>query len=249
MMFISTVVHIFEFILLSLLGIMLYRLFASYKKWKNLSVSSSSKGGDRSGRIVKPSLPQNPDYLSISKITVTEEKPASQPVKTKQSSVILTDYIGEFFAESKPMDLEPYRANRSEVGFKNETVLQQTDVSTSTAQMEVSAEHLVPLEQVMSASNDVLEDEIIQIKPLNLSPVILAHPILVSKTTVSKTTATNAEEIEKAEFIPTLREFVDTDTDAYITVDSGANELRANNVMSDKVVMAMLDEAKLVCAS
>ena len=100
-MFISTVVHLVEIILLSLLGIMFYKLFASYRKWKSVSVSSSSKGGDSAPRLATPSLPQNPDYLSISKITVTEEQPQSKVLKEKQSSVILEDYIGEFFAESK----------------------------------------------------------------------------------------------------------------------------------------------------
>lgn len=227
-MFISTVVHLFEFILLSLLGIMLYKLFASYKKWKNMSVSSSSKGGDRTGRVVKPALPQNPDYLSISKITVTEEQSASQPpVKEKQSSVILTDYIGEFFAETKPMNLEPFRAKQPERSSLREVestsaqVSSQAGVFSGSVHVALSAEKLAPIEPLNAVSPELVDDEIIQVKPLNLSPVILTHA----------PQASNAE------------------SDAYITVASGSNELSANNIMSDKVVMAMLDEAKLVCAS
>jgi len=227
-MFISTVVHLFEFILLSLLGIMLYKLFASYKKWKNMSVSSSSKGGDRTGRVVKPALPQNPDYLSISKITVTEEQSASQPpVKEKQSSVILTDYIGEFFAETKPMNLEPFRAKQPERSSPMEVestgaqVSNQAGVVSGKVHVALLAEKLAPIEPLNSVSPELVDDEIIQVKPLNISPVIL----------------TPASQASNA------------DSDAYITVASGSNELSANNIMSDKVVMAMLDEAKLVCAS
>jgi len=50
--------------------------------------------------------------------------------------------------------------------------------------------------------------------------------------------------------IPTLKEVSDIEPDAFITVDSVNDEEKDNNkVMSDKVVLAMLDEAKLVCAS
>ena len=253
-MFISTVVHLFEFILLSLFGIMLYKLLASYKKWKSVSVSSSSKGGDRSGKLVKPALPQNPDYLSISKITVTEEESSSPSAKVKQSSVILTDYIGEFFAESKPMDLEPYRTAPSEMKVLKEMVtvsessaiessviqtterLPQTD-ATGVTQLATSSENRVTHGQVSTVSKDTVEDEIIQVKTLAFSPVIVKHAAVAS----------NSGSLEQAELIPTLKEFADSDS--YITVASGTCARDVNNIMSDKVVLAMLEEAKLVCAS
>jgi len=50
--------------------------------------------------------------------------------------------------------------------------------------------------------------------------------------------------------IPALNEFSDLESEAFITVASVNNDIEhSNKVMSDKVVMAMLDEAKLVCAS
>ena len=50
--------------------------------------------------------------------------------------------------------------------------------------------------------------------------------------------------------IPTLKELSDLESESFITVASSNNDSeQSNKVMSDKVVMAMLDEAKLVCAS
>ena len=243
-MFISTLVHLVEIILLSLLGIMFYKLFASYRKWKSLSVSSSSpKGGDRAPKQITPALPQNPDYLSISRITVTEEQSHNHAVREKQSSVILKDYIGEFFAESKPMDLSPYR---EEVVVSTGNRLVSTNAtkavpSGSGDAQEMAAEPAKPMttEKVGSECQDQA-DEFIQVKPLNLSPVILAH---------SRFTSNNASLDMDESIIPTLNELVDGDSEAYITVASNRHQASANNIMSDKVVLAMLDEAKLVCAS
>lgn len=243
-MFISTVVHFIEIILLSLLGIMFYKLFATYKRWKSLSVSSSSKGGDRSPKLIKPTLPQNPDYLSISKITVTEEQPSTERIIEKKSSVILTDYIGEFFAESKPMDLSPYRMEHS---LSESVTVAPSEVSSSLCQQVASQTALadkdekqgVTFEKAGSLEHDQAEDEFIQVKPLNLRPVILAN---------SKPASNHASD-DLHESIPTLNDLVDTDSEGYITVASGHTQAKANNIMSDKVVLAMLDEAKLVCAS
>lgn len=249
-MFISTVVHLVEIILLSLLGIMFYKLFASYKKWKSLSVSSSSsKGGDRAPKLVTPATPQNPDYLSVSKITVSEENPQTGLVREKQSSVILKDYIGEFFAESNPVDLSPFRQAPSApepsvpesviVASANEAsaLLDRTKQIQGGANQSVNS---VCAEKAGTELHEQADDEFIQVKPVNLNPVILAQNRFASNNP-----AVEADET----IIPTLNDLVDTDSDGYITVASGRHESRANNIMSDKVVLAMLDEAKLVCAS
>lgn len=177
-MFISTVIHLAELLLLSLLGIMIYKLFSAYRKWKALSVTSSRRGGDRPSSASMPVQSHSSDYLSVSKITVTEEQSSDKFSALKDSSGILTDYIGEFFTESKQVDLEPFRQ-------------QPVDVALSQAKVSPSA---------------------------NLS---------------------NYDVLQIAELEP----------DTFITVASELAQTQHNKVMSDKVVLAMLDEARLVRAS
>lgn len=295
MMFISTLVHIVEFLMLSLLGIMLYKLLTSYKKWKSVS-SSPYKGGDRQIREVRPTLPENPDYLSVSKITVTEEYPEKQPEKIKPASGILNDYIGEFFVESKSVDLEPYRAaqvnvdpprvesadipknklassalsSKPEVSLadnvatltqidsaktitKNRSAsdLRKDNSSTGKLTTRRRREHPLPveplddfalalqaLEEIEKVSAEANDDEFIRVSVPTLSPVIL-----------TPSSSAKGENLQEIDTVPMLKAFADQDSEGYITVSDQSQAKNAANTMSDKVVLAMLDEAKLVCAS
>ena len=75
------------------------------------------------------------------------------------------------------------------------------------------------------------------------------------KSKSDKNTASNVVSIDeklKVEVESLGMELVDEDDDSVITVMSpvkGASVNAGENVMSDKVVHAMLDEAKLVCVS
>jgi hypothetical protein len=237
MMFIGTIVHLLEIILLSLLGIMVYKLVASYRKWKAMPVSSSAKGGDRNPRPFTPSQPQNPDYLSVSKITVTEEQ-SSHRVAEKTSSVILTDYIGEFFAETRLPDLEPYRSKSTEP-------LTLKVVSTSKR----------PAEKVTGTDQNKHQNQVfLAVQDVSTKQLASSDDEFIQVDVVSGARPT--EVLEQA--VPVLTEFADlgretcvddVEGDAYITVHTDGNHSRAANIMSDKVVMAMLEEARIVCAS
>jgi hypothetical protein len=93
--------------------------------------------------------------------------------------------------------------------------------------------------EVTSSINDLRsDDEIIQVEPA----VFVSNQVNDTKNLKSYSVSEDA--------IPTLNEFSDLESDSFITVASINDDLKSSNkVMSDKVVMAMLNEAKLVCAS
>jgi hypothetical protein len=236
-MFMSTVVYFVEFTLISLVGILLYKLYTSYNAWKNStaffaasdSINASSKTFDLSQKAV------NTDSLVVNKIFASDRKLVAQDLVVKQlvtkapatdnkSSSILNDYIGEFFSETQVMNLEPYRATESKKALP---------INKS------SNFNLAPTSKSTSSINDLRsEDEIIQVE----STVIASNQVEDTKNLKSYSFSDDA--------IPTLNEFSDLESDSFITVALINDDIKnSNKIMSDKVVMAMLDEAKLVCAS
>lgn len=255
-MFMSTVVYFVEFAMLSLLGFMLYRLYTSYAGWKK----SSSYPQAKSNLSVKPLEeindlaldPEKLDYLAVKNIYVTEEIAKSQNHESKndkKSSAILNDYIGEFFSESLPVDIDHFRSQPSVNSVK--TTLSQSSVAQNTEQcleqeanlssrkLPISDSSRENLPEGTNVSNSKIpDDEIILVSSFNVK-----H---------QESESHNAKEGRSLgeDMIPTLRELNDIDTDTIITVDTLSEEQKNNSkVMSDKVVLAMLDEAKLVCAS
>jgi hypothetical protein len=146
------------------------------------------------------------------------------PATDNKSSSILNDYIGEFFSETQVMNLEPYRATESKKALP---------INKS------SNFNLAPTSKSTSSINDLRsEDEIIQVE----STVIASNQVEDTKNLKSYSFSDDA--------IPTLNEFSDLESDSFITVALINDDIKnSNKIMSDKVVMAMLDEAKLVCAS
>lgn len=236
MMFMSMVVHFAEFVMMSLVGIMSYRLYVSYMSWKNACAFSSTS---TSSVIVSertfsfPSEGSDSEYQNVTKVNVsltstTTKAPLSQiisdpldDVKVKQSknseakiiqaekksSTILNDYIGEFFSESQAIDIDAYRASTN-------TVDSTRDLVNSSA---------------VKPNENVTNHDYIKVEPFS----------------VVSNSAKEPSPIEES--IPTLNEFCDVESDSFITVATINSEIKSSNkVMSDKVVMAMLDEAKLV---
>jgi hypothetical protein len=242
MMFMSTVVHFVEFIMISLTGILMYKLYTSYNAWKNStaffaasdSINASRKTFDLSQKAV------NTDSLVVNKISASDGKLVAQdlvvkelvakaPATDNKSSSILNDYIGEFFSEPQVMNLEPYRATESHKALPVSKYSKSSDYNLASSASPT----------VTSSINDLRsDDEIIQVEPA----VFVSNQVNDTKNLKSYSVSEDA--------IPTLNEFSDLESDSFITVASINDDLKSSNkVMSDKVVMAMLNEAKLVCAS
>lgn len=232
MMFMSTVIYFAELVMMSLIGIMVYKLFLSYENWKTASLfsaqSSSSKASlkarkasstklenaDRKADAKFTAATLQSDYLATHKIKVELDNTSVLPQESKPS-VILNDYIGEFFSEAESVDIEPYKAEGPAIEVSSKPC------SDSTAQ-------LVGKISINS------EEEFITVESIK-------QPFIDSSET-----ALNFPEIAS----PDLKEFSDIESDSFITVAPVNDEEKENlKVMSDKVVLAMLDEAKLVRAS
>jgi hypothetical protein len=238
--------------LVSLVGIMLYKLYSSYLGWKKASVFSTSlNSSSMARRSVGMSIEEgHSDSLKVTKVSVklsrsstptnfsSAKSDKSQNVKSisdsfvegksitevKKSSAILNDYIEDFFVERQTMDLSPFRASEAE-----KPLLASKPIDSVKSRNEQS-----PLSSNMHS--DSTKDEFIKVEPLYV---------------VKDSSRSNGIELsEIADDIPTLNELSDLDPDTFITVASMNSEVKTNNkIMSDKVVLAMLDEAKLVCAS
>tara|TARA_R110002167_G_scaffold25824_10_gene89243 strand:- start:1485 stop:2207 length:723 start_codon:yes stop_codon:yes gene_type:complete len=237
MMFMSIVVHFAEFVMMSLVGIMLYKLYVSYMSWKNACAFSASTGSAilTNQAISYSSEVSDSESLTVMKVNLDLARskpvvPASQitsdvsgAVKAKQcqisdtkilqpekkSSTILDDYIGEFFSEPQPLDIDAYRVSTQAIEGASER-----DVTTSLAE---------------NMNENKSDEGYIKVEPFFIVPDSLKQ-------------ASKVDEV-----VPTLNEFCDAESDSFITVASMNSEVKTSNkVMSDKVVMAMLDEAKLV---
>jgi hypothetical protein len=237
MMFMSMVVHFAEFVLMSLVGIMSYKLYVSYMSWKNACAFSASSSSVlvTEKAVNYPTVGNSSEHLNVTKVDVTLTGPVaktpapkiiSEPLDVvkvnqsqisetkiiqteKKSSAILNDYIGEFFIEHQAVDIDAYR------------VATKSTISTS--------DHDPVNAEVVTQSETKSKHDYIKVEPFFVVPDVL------------KTTSTLEESI------PTLNEFSDVELDSFITVAKINSEIKSSNkVMSDKVVMAMLDEAKLV---
>tara|TARA_R110001592_G_scaffold68269_5_gene209151 strand:+ start:907 stop:1611 length:705 start_codon:yes stop_codon:yes gene_type:complete len=234
-MFMSTAVHFVEFIMMALSGMLMYKIYTSYNAWKistaffapSDSINASNKTFDFSQKAV------NAESIEVNKVTALDSKSianlaaVSAPlvkvsVIENKSSAILNDYIGGFFSEPQVMDIEPYRAAESKKVMLTDKTLDQ---------------QLAPV-LASGASELKVDDEIIKVTSRVAVP--------------NKVEGVKAQKVFSVEGnkIPTLNEFSDLEPESFITVASINNDIKnSNKVMSDKVVMAMLDEAKHVCAS
>jgi hypothetical protein len=238
------------------MGIMLYKLYASYTSWKNASAFSSTLVSKKTGTF--SSKVDNSNHLPVSKIyinvsrsakpsTVNDEVNNAFEKKTsikklniqtsnkvtaveKKSSAILNDYIGEFFAEHQKMDIEPFRVSGSQAIKEIQAV-------------EKKIKNNVELTSSLKTNENKFDDEVIKVEPLFIVSDSLSRSGVFDENKFSKT-------LEDDAAIPILNELSELESDTFITVASINNEIKnGNKIMSDKVVLAMLDEAKLVCAS
>jgi hypothetical protein len=190
-----------------------------------------------------------------------QDKPAiAQAIATSlpetANDQILNDYIGEFFAETNQPDISAYRQATNVVETRLESKPPvEADSAESLSVESLSAEPLAVSSVLVSkelldeslTSNNIDElsdsDDIIIVDVEEpLVPVILEE---------FQGITSDCDESE----IPVLTDLSsvcvdELDDDSVITVMAERNDRSSEGkVMSDKVVHAMLDEARLVCAS
>lgn len=223
MMFMSTVVYFVEFLVVSLTVMMLYKLFISYKNWKMVSAFSA-----------KPAIKK-----AAASIDLIAENSSSSLIPERDSDYLLVNKICVSEAESKPVfqEIKPASILDDYIGgFFTETKSVDIDAyrsDDSVLSSSVLPKTVEPLSSQYSPKSDPADDA-----------------IKVQRRSLYKTSVMNKDSDPVEQSSSKSKDFTEMEADSFITVASVNDEQKdSNKIMSDKVVLAMLDEAKLVCAS
>ena len=236
-MFMNSYIHLVEASTLLLVCVLVLKIYYAYSDfYQSKQVSSDQSLVSQLDRIL-PLAEKKPSLAFESNKHYSEEKrsvrasisvPNVKPTEISNAEEILNDYIGEFFTETKPtIDIQAYRADVSE-----------TEALNISHQDEIIVMDTLPVGSLDVALNDSVSDndESIEVIPV-LNTLLL--PELEPALPVSNVPLLESDGKNMSE------------DDSVITVASTqSSKLKgADNIMSDKVVHAMLDEAKLVCVS
>lgn len=173
-----------------------------------------------------------------------------QSVQVSGSSAILNDYIGEFFSDTQATNLDAYRNTLAEsapvsvqdtdkqvngILATDDSEAVKIDAQAPTLR-EISSEELAEFKVAEDKSSMKTEAVELELVPpaLRKSSTVLEPPTLLEPVLL------DSESIE------------DADDDAFIVVEdteSSVEKIKSADVMSDKVVHAMLKEAKLAFPS
>jgi hypothetical protein len=214
---------------------MLYKLYVSYTSWKNASAFSSSRSTTSKNILGLPSEDHGTESLSVTRINVNFNRPVTETSSSKITSdpfelvKVKQNQISETATEKKPSTiLNDYigeffsEQNMLDISAYRAPSKNSDEVSGCSVNAALDAK-----QHEYSSDDDYIKVESFLVAPESLK-----------------------ELLSKEEAIPTLNELSDNESDSFITVATINNEIKSRNkVMSDKVVMAMLDEAKLVRAS
>lgn len=264
-MFMNSLIHLLEVTTLILVGVLIVQVYRCYLNFtraeqaqgeltqveatvRSMSVRINISS---SGRTATPSLKQKTDEVLATdfKMPVTDAETTQLELKSRHAEKldidarsqepalvsksnlegvnsngqILNDYIGEFFAEPERADIEAYKLESARGGSIDDVPI---------TPVESSVEMSEPL-------TDQDKDEVIVVEShCKIQPVILESDELDLDSLPILTEIATIEEPEQLE------------DDSIITVMSQHDNQQSNaKVMSDKVVHAMLDEARLVCVS
>lgn len=173
-----------------------------------------------------------------------------QSVQVSGSSAILNDYIGEFFSDTQTTNLDAYRNTSAEsapvsvqgtdkqvngISAADDSEAAKLEAQAPTLR-EISSEELAEFkvaEDKASVKTEAVELELVP-PALRKSSTVLEPPTLLEPVLL------DSASIE------------DADDDAFIVVEdteSSVEKIKSADVMSDKVVHAMLKEAKLAYPS
>jgi len=230
----NSYIHLVEASTLLLVCVLVLKVYYAYSGFfQSQQTSSDQTPIPHIDRII-PLAEKTPSFVFESSNNYSEEKrsvrasisvPNVKPTEISNANAILNDYIGEFFAETKPIDIQAYRADVPEI-----------DMLKSSGEDEIILMGTLPVGSLDADLSDSVSDndESIEVVP------ILTKPLLSE----SALPASNVPLLESDSKIL-------SEEDTVITVASAqASKLKgSDNFMSDKVVHAMLDEAKLACVS
>jgi hypothetical protein len=239
MMFTNSIIHLFEVITLIMVGAFVVQLSRCYLHFSRATVadglgdSVSTRANAPSMKVIvnisssgrEPSVVPDDSSKKISEAPLNQVPGCTASIISEDSShgQILNDYIGEFFAESVPANIDQFRSSSNPI-IEREVIPQEPFAQSEQNEAECLDEIIVVEGQDVAEGKEKIQAVILEKESSGLSD------------------------------LPVLREIVPTesvmDEDSVITVANvSLDKASEGKVMSDKVVHAMLDEARLVCSS
>jgi len=236
-MFMNTYIHLLEASLVACIGLLVFQVLRYYKisvqaelqlanesNPYSLEANNSVSLSGNSTSVIRTPLKELLDDGQVLVNTPPMEDSIHKTNNTKtiknSADSILNDYIGTFFTESPSIDIESYK-------ISNVTQLDSTTCLKDTVKQSTSEPDQITRE----------EDEVIEVVPILLNPVLLNSVVPDVVKTYQATENPSYNSIDDDSVIKVLP------SETNSTLDG------KDKVMSDKVVHAMLDEAKLVCVS
>ena len=171
--------------------------------------------------------------------TKLDAESESSSVSDNANDQILNDYIGGFFAEAVQPDIAAFRNEVSEVPAvsKLETACSKTELSSQSSLNEA------PALSTYSSDESLHSDEVITVE----SAASLNDPAIVDDLVDQLDDLSNG--LESIPVLTNLSHSTEDDDSVIVVIDERGVSSSSDKIMSDKVVHAMLDEARLVCAS
>ena len=267
-MFMNSLIHLLEAVTLLLVGVLIVQVYRCYLNFNRAAVAQAKVGRSFSLQINIPSRLAEPRIGSsksavlaktmLEKAMIADASTAdtndgngtrfqtkldaeseSSSVSDNANDQILNDYIGGFFAEAVQPDIAAFRNEVSEVPAvsKLETACSKTELSSQSSLNEA------PALSTYSSDESLHSDEVITVE----SAASLNDPAIVDDLVDQLDDLSNG--LESIPVLTNLSHSTEDDDSVIVVIDERGVSSSSDKIMSDKVVHAMLDEARLVCAS
>lgn len=227
--------------LVVLMVVQLRRCYLSFVRAESMCATMPTIDSVQSMKVVvniSSSRSRAPDLLASSKETLQPDIDTPSKVQEQENAGlgannrILNDYIGEFFADSEVTPIDYYKADIATSSGPEESSM-PSDLVASSLFESTKLVSEVSGNKRNEKNSEADSDEMIVVEShARIQPVILDNESTPAEREVSD------------------EESLSYDEDSVITVESEASiKVSDSKVMSEKVVHAMLDEARIVCPS
>lgn len=255
-MFMNSLIHLFEATTLILVGVLIVQVYRCYlnstrmeraqselsqvetsarRMSVRINISSSSQGASPKPQLLVAEQDMSSagteivDHCSASASDKNDDDAPLSSQEANSNGQILNDYIGEFFSEPAQVDIQAYkRPIEQEVSSAKETLEPEDLPIVQSLASSKGLDQLVP----ESESDEVIVVE----SQTKITPVILDEGVA------------EPDNLPVLTEMASIEELVEDDSIITVGPESDSSD-PSDKVMSDKVVHAMLDEARLVCAS
>lgn len=230
-MFVSILIHALEAITGLLVCYLFFQVRRCYRVAGQVSDATSPLSSSETNEpMLATSAAEQVTSNNLKAITAETDSAAPSGAET-----LLTDYIGAFFSETQVADIQVYKASKTEEN--NEAITLNEEPLTVPAEFRSTPEIKAPAAKPELVTTAATAEAVTKGEGNEIAGVAINVPVLTEP--CQEPILLNQVHVD------------DPEDDTFILVESEdkGSKGAVTNVMSDKVVHAMLDEAKLVCAS